>query len=76
VTAGQDLATGYDLRKIYITARVDETDIGNVRPGQLVDIDVDAYHGVPITGIVQEIQGAAAVFPESNSSGNLRRSPR
>jgi biotin carboxyl carrier protein len=77
VTAGQELATGYDLRKIYITARVDETDIGNVRPGQLVDIDVDAYHGVPITGIVQEIQGAAAalfsLFPESNSSGNFQK---
>jgi multidrug resistance efflux pump len=77
VTAGQQLATGYDFSKIYITARVDETDIGAVQPGQLVDVDVDAYPGVPVTGIVQEIQGAAAamfsLFPEQNSTGNFQK---
>jgi multidrug resistance efflux pump len=77
VTAGTELATAYDFAKIYFTARVDETDIGDVHPGQLVDIDVDAYPGAPITGMVTEIQGAAAgllsLFPESNSSGNFQK---
>jgi multidrug resistance efflux pump len=77
VTAGTELATAYDFAKVYFTARVDETDIGDVHPGQLVDIDVDAYPGAPITGMVAEIQGAAAgllsLFPESNSSGNFQK---
>jgi biotin carboxyl carrier protein len=77
VTAGTELATAYDFAKIYVTARVDETDIDDVHPGQLVDIDVDAYPGTPVTGTVQEIQGAAAgvfsLFPQSNSSGNFQK---
>jgi multidrug resistance efflux pump len=77
VTAGTQLATAYDFNNIYVTARVDETDVGAVRPGALVDIDVDAYSGTPVTGIVEEVQGAAAgvfsLFPESNSSGNFQK---
>lgn len=76
-TAGQQLATAYDLSKIYVTARVDETDIGGVRVGAPVDISVDAYSGTPVTGIVTEIQRAAAdqfsLFPEQNSSGNFQK---
>jgi multidrug resistance efflux pump len=77
VTAGTELAAGYDFTKIYVTARVDETDIPDVHPGQLVDIDVDAYPDTPVTGTVEQIQGAAAgllsLFPESNSSGNFQK---
>jgi multidrug resistance efflux pump len=77
VTSGTELATAYDFSKIYITARVDETDIGGVHLGAPVDIDVDAYSGAPITGVVTEIQGAAAnqfsLFPESNSTGNFQK---
>jgi multidrug resistance efflux pump len=78
VQAGTQLATAYDLRGgVYITARVDETDIGDVHLGAPVDIDVDAYSGVPVTGVVTEIQGAAAgqfsLFPESNSTGNFQK---
>jgi multidrug resistance efflux pump len=77
VTSGTELATAYDFSKIYVTARVDETDIGGVHLGAQVDIDVDAYSGAPITGVVTEIQGAAAnqfsLFPESNSTGNFQK---
>ena len=58
-------------------ARVDETDIADVHPGQLVDIDVDAYPGSPVTGTVEEVQGGAAdefsLFPEDNSTGNFQK---
>jgi multidrug resistance efflux pump len=73
VTGGTQLAIAYDLAKIYVTARVDETDIKEVHVGQLVDISVDAYPQARITGRVLEIQpGAAAVFslfPQSTSQG-------
>jgi multidrug resistance efflux pump len=77
VTAGTELAVAYDFSKIYVTARVDETDIDVVRPGQLVDIDVDAFPGHVFRGTVREVQGGAAgvfsVFPESNTSGNFQK---
>ncbi|WP_445182472.1 HlyD family efflux transporter periplasmic adaptor subunit [Pseudonocardia sp. Cha107L01] len=77
VTAGDELATAYDFNDIYVTARVDETDIAAVHPGQLVDIDVDAFGSTPITGTVEDVQAGAAgefsLFPQSNSTGNFQK---
>jgi multidrug resistance efflux pump len=77
VTASTQLATAYDFNKIYVTARVDETDIRGVHLGAPVDISVDAFSGAPITGVVTEIQGAAAdqfsLFPEANTDGNFQK---
>jgi multidrug resistance efflux pump len=77
VTAGTQLAVAYNLDKIFVTARVDETDVKAVRPGQVVDISVDAYPNAPLTGRVREIQGGAAavfsLFPQSNSGGNFQK---
>ncbi|MEJ2859642.1 HlyD family secretion protein [Actinomycetospora flava] len=77
VTAGQQLAIAYDPAGVYVTARVDETDIDAVRVGQEVDFAVDAYPDRTFTGSVREIQGGAAgVFsplPQSNSQGNFQK---
>lgn len=77
VQAGTQLAVAYDPRDVYVTARVDETDINDVRVGQRVDFTVDAYGGRSFSGSVREIQnGAANVFsplPQSNSSGNFQK---
>jgi multidrug resistance efflux pump len=77
VTAGTQLAVAYNLDKIFVTARVDETDVKAVHPGQVVDISVDAYPNTPLTGRVREIQGGAAavfsLFPQSNSGGNFQK---
>ncbi|MBA2471177.1 MAG: efflux RND transporter periplasmic adaptor subunit [Pseudonocardiales bacterium] len=77
VTAGTPLAVAYNLNNIFVTARVDETDINAVHVGQPVDIAVDAYPNTPLTGRVREIQGGAAavfsLFPQSNSGGNFQK---
>jgi multidrug resistance efflux pump len=77
VTTGTPLAIAYNLNNIFVTARVDETDIKAVHVGQVVDIDVDAYPNTPLTGRVREIQGGAAavfsLFPQSNSGGNFQK---
>jgi multidrug resistance efflux pump len=77
VTTGTQLAVAYNLDNIYVTARVDETDVKAVHPGQLVDIDVDAYPNAHITGRVVEVQGGAAgvfsLFPQSNTGGNFQK---
>lgn len=71
VTQGVKLATAYDPESIYITARVDEADIGDVKVGQQVDIAVDAFPGVPVLGLVSQVQqataGAFSFFPSPDS---------
>jgi multidrug resistance efflux pump len=77
VTAGTQLALAYDFSKIYVTARVDETDIDAVHQGQQVDVSVDAFPDAKVTGTVSEIQGGAAgvfsLFPQANTSGNFQK---
>lgn len=77
VTAGTQLAIAYDFSKVYVTARVDETDIDAVHIGQQVDFSVDAFPGNEFHGTVREIQGGAAgvfsLFPQSNSSGTFQK---
>jgi multidrug resistance efflux pump len=77
VTAGAQLAIAYDPNNVYVTARVDETDIDGVEVNRPVDFTVDAYPGRTFHGTVQEIQGGAAAvfspFPQSNSGGNFQK---
>ncbi|NUR87655.1 MAG: HlyD family efflux transporter periplasmic adaptor subunit [Nonomuraea sp.] len=77
VAAGSQLAIAYDLSAVFVTARVDETDISQVKVGHDVDITVDAFPDTPLKGAVAEIQRAAAsvfsVFPQSNTSGNFQK---
>jgi multidrug resistance efflux pump len=77
VTAGAQLAIAYDPAGVYVTARVDETDIDDVAVGRPVDFTVDAYPGRTFHGSVEEIQGGAAAvfspFPQSNSGGNFQK---
>jgi len=77
VTAGAQLAVAYDPTSVYVTARVDETDVDGVQVGRAVDFTVDAYPGRTFHGTVAEIQGGAAAvfspFPQSNSGGNFQK---
>lgn len=72
-TAGTQLATAFDLNKIYVTAHVDKFDIADVHVGEKVDINVHADPSTTVTGVVQEIQNPAeqfSLFPETNRTGN------
>ena len=60
VTAGELLATAYDLGGVYVTARVPEKEMHDVHLGNSVDVLSDAYSGTPLTGTVAAIAGAAA----------------
>ncbi len=59
---------------LYVTANYKETQLGSVRPGQSVDIHVDAFPNVTFTGRVISIQhGAGQAFqllPPQNATGN------
>ena len=79
VTAGTELATAFDPSTVYVTARVDDTDMGEVHQGALVDIDVDAYPKAGVTGIISTIQKSVASNftylppPGSTDPSNPRR---
>jgi ABC-2 type transport system permease protein len=73
VTAGTPLAVAYDLAAVRVTARIDETDVDDVRVGQPVDISIDAHPGRTLAGTVQEIHARAARQPSAEAAaGHFR----
>ncbi|MGI3781889.1 MAG: efflux RND transporter periplasmic adaptor subunit [Janthinobacterium lividum] len=77
VAQGTQLAIAYDAQGVFVTARVDETSVDQVRVGAPVKLDVDAFPDADLTGHVSEIQtgsaGVFSAFPQSNSSGNFQK---
>jgi HlyD family secretion protein len=45
-----------DLAKMQVNANIDEADVGNMRPGQLVTFRVDAFPTDTFTGTVQQVR--------------------
>jgi len=56
----QPLAYVADLANLTVWAYVDETDIRRIRPGQPVDVTIDAAGGAPLQGTVARIIPATA----------------
>ena len=73
VTQGQELMSVVP-DEVWVTANFKETQLSHMRPGQPVEIKVDAYPGVRFTGHIQSIQRGAgqsfAVLPAQNATGN------
>ncbi|MGO4574269.1 HlyD family secretion protein [Microvirga sp. 2TAF3] len=73
VQAGQSL-TMFVPSQVWVTANFKETQITDMRPGQSVDIEVDAYPGRTFHGHVDSIQhGSGTAFsllPAENATGN------
>jgi membrane fusion protein (multidrug efflux system) len=73
VQAGQSLLAVVPA-KVWVVANFKETQLARMRPGQPVEIKVDAYPDHPFTGRVDSIQtGSGArfsLFPPENATGN------
>lgn len=71
VSPGQTLVMMVDPAKFYISANVEETELGKIKPGQKVDISIDQYKGVKLSGKIQSIGKAAnsafSLLPTSTS---------
>ena len=71
-----------DLSKVRMRSFVNETDIGNVKPGQTATVTVDAYPNRRFVGIVERVdpqaivQSSVTMFPVlvslNNSDGALK----
>jgi membrane fusion protein (multidrug efflux system) len=75
VSPGEVLMTVVPSNNIYITANYKETQMGRIRVGQPVEINVDAYNGVKFDGYVENIspasQNSFSLIPAQNASGNF-----
>ena len=58
---GTTLLKMADLNRIRVRALVNETDIGQLRPGQVATVVVDAYPDRPFQGMVEKIEPQAVV---------------
>ena len=58
---GTTLLKMADLNQVRVRALVNETDIGNVQPGQGASVTVDAYPDRTFRGIVEKIEPQAVV---------------
>jgi HlyD family secretion protein len=74
---GTTLLKMADLDKVRVRALVNETDIGNIRPGMEANVTVDAFPDRPFRGTVEKIEPQAVIqqsvtmFPVLVSLSNL-----
>jgi membrane fusion protein, multidrug efflux system len=73
VTPGQQLFTIFPLNDVWVTADFKETQLKHMKPGQPVDIKVDA-NGRTYKGKVDSIAGSSgartSLLPPENATGN------
>ncbi len=76
VAAGQTVLTLINPRNLWVQANVDETQIARVRPGQPVQVTVDAL-GKTLPGHVYAVNDATAatfsLLPQNNTQGNYTK---
>ena len=83
VEVGQLVAPGQPLLSIvadtgvWVTANFKETQLANIRPGQPVEFDIDAYGNCVGEGKVASVSGATgakfALLPPDNATGNFTK---
>ena len=75
VSRGQAVVSLVDTKDTWVTAKVKETRMGQVRTGQKVDITIDAYPGRKFHGHVYQIlptsAAAISLLPPENASGTF-----
>lgn len=77
VPVGQPLLAIVPLSEVYVTANFRETQLARVRPGQAVEIEVDALPGERLKGSVESLGPASgasySAVPPHNATGNFTK---
>lgn len=75
VQPGQNMFAIVNDSSIYVTANFKETQLSGLKPGQPVEIDVDAYPNQKFQGVVSTFSGATgakfSLLPPDNATGNF-----
>lgn len=73
--AGSPLCSAVDFTHLYVTANFKETQIEEMKPGQDVELKVDAFPKAKLKGKLESFGGATgakfSLLPPDNSSGNF-----
>ncbi|HYT25469.1 MAG TPA: efflux RND transporter periplasmic adaptor subunit, partial [Actinomycetota bacterium] len=69
VTAGQVVATVYDVAGLDVATSVDETDVALVRVGQAALVELDAFPGTRFAARVRRVAVAPSSSAQSTSGG-------
>lgn len=76
-TPGSAIVMIADLKSLYITANIEETELYKVKPGQNVDFTIDSIPGIKFSGQVNSIGEATtstfSLLPSQNTSGNFTK---
>ena len=76
VPAGQPIVTLMDPKHAWVTANIDERDVGRVRSGQFVEVYLDSM-GQTLPGRVESVSpvtaGTFSLLPSRNTSGNFNK---
>ena len=74
VQPGQTLFSVVNDNSLYVTANFKETQLGHLREGEKVELEVDAFPGKKIDGVVYNFSPATgarfALLPPDNATGN------
>ena len=77
VQPGQTLLSIVADTGVWVTANFKETQLHDLRVGQPVEIEVDAYGGAKVRGTVESISSATgakfALLPPDNATGNFTK---
>ncbi len=77
VQPGQMLMNIASDTGLFITANFKETQLDKLRIGQPVELEVDAYNGAKIEGVIESISAATGarftLLPPDNASGNFTK---
>ena len=77
VQPGTRLMALVPLNASYVDANFKETQLANIRPGQRVDVAIDALDGKVVQGIVSSIAPATgaqfSLLPPDNATGNFTK---
>lgn len=75
ITSGQPLCSTIDNTNLWVTANFKETQVYKIHPGQIVEVEIDAYPGMTLKGHVESYIGATgakfSLLPPDNSTGNF-----
>jgi len=77
VQVGQPLLTIVADTGVFVTANFKETQLADLRVGQPVELDLDAYSGAKALGCVESLSAATgskfALLPPDNATGNFTK---
>ena len=77
VQPGARLLAVVPLDEVYVDANYKETQLAGIVPGQKAEVEVDAFDGNPLEGVVRSIAPASgaefSLLPPDNATGNFTK---